>query len=194
MKYNEAVGLVVLSGIPHNGITKIPNGYLPDVPTYAEARKNSPWWQVFTPYGNLIIGHRKRVISIGWADTNRRGSVTEDDVTKGEDYVHAWSLGDAVKYLQAWNQLPAVAGIVRGSKNYDITGKVDCLSALRHCFEESDEVKMLEGLINLAPEGTLIDMCLTSLDGYYTAHLKIGGLSVKLYPKTIGSTEGVSDV
>ncbi len=59
-----------------------------------------PWWFVKTPRGWIMIGWRKRVIEIEWKETDIRHVVTEDQVTKGEDHVHAYSEEDAIKYLK----------------------------------------------------------------------------------------------
>lgn len=61
-----------------------------------------PWWLVKTNFGLIQLGWRKRVISIDWSDTPIRFVVTEDDVTKSAEYVHAYSMEDATKYMSAW--------------------------------------------------------------------------------------------
>lgn len=54
-----------------------------------------------TPKGLIQIGWRKRVISIDWSDTGIRRVVTEDDVTKDDTMVHAYSYAKALAYLTA---------------------------------------------------------------------------------------------
>jgi hypothetical protein len=68
-----------------------------------------PWWFVKTPYGWIEIGWRKRVISIDWQHTNIRGIVTTDDLTKGDDYVHAYSEAKAIEYLTELRRLAGVS-------------------------------------------------------------------------------------
>lgn len=71
---------------------------------YAKLRQDSPWWLVKTPIGLMQIGWRKRVISIDWSECDVRVIVTQDDTTKSETMVHAWSELDAAKYLGALRQ------------------------------------------------------------------------------------------
>ena len=59
------------------------------------------WFFVKTRYGFIEIGWRKRVLSINWSETPARVIVTTDDVTKGTDMVHAWSVPKAIEYLTA---------------------------------------------------------------------------------------------
>ena len=63
-----------------------------------------------TQAGPVVIGWRKRVISVSWTDTAVRKVVTDDDTTKGEDHVHAYSYGKAVSYL---SQIAQVLNTVR---------------------------------------------------------------------------------
>jgi hypothetical protein len=91
--------LLLLSGIKPVSVHEVANKYWPDDPHYAQIRRDSPWWLVLTEAGPVVIGWRKRVISIDWTDTKVRTIVTTDEVTKGEDHVHAYSYANAVKYL-----------------------------------------------------------------------------------------------
>lgn len=85
---------------------ELANGYWP--PAYVALRLENPWWLVKTPVGLIRIGWRKRVISIGWADTPVRAILTGDDqTTTDEKYCHAWpdeksSSLNAVRYLRAF--------------------------------------------------------------------------------------------
>lgn len=96
---NEQVkALFLLAGIPVEQTYEIKNQYWPDHPSYDSVR--SPWWLVKTPAGLIEIGWRKRVISINWEGAKAvRAVVTEDDVTKSEQLVHAYSYAKAVEYL-----------------------------------------------------------------------------------------------
>jgi hypothetical protein len=69
-----------------------------------------PWWLVQTEIGPVCIGWRKRVIEIDWdgcvfAHQPVQGIVTEDNVTKGETYVHAYSMVKAAEYLAALRRI-----------------------------------------------------------------------------------------
>lgn len=71
-----------------------------------ELQKQWPWWLAMTDIGPVIVGWRNRVIAIAWSDTPKRGIVTQDDVTKDETLVHAWSYAKAVEYLAELKRLP----------------------------------------------------------------------------------------
>lgn len=105
MNQSELYALLTLSGFPILGFKQIENQYWPDAPAYAEVIASSPWFVLDTEWGPVTIGWRKRVLSISWAKTNYRlldiNDVTSDETTKDHDMVHAWSYGDAVKYLEA---------------------------------------------------------------------------------------------
>ena len=75
------------------------------------------WIKARTPYGDIKIGWRKRVINIDWSDVvARRALMTLDqtiwntlsaqaifpneDVTKGQNHIHAWGERKAVEYLE----------------------------------------------------------------------------------------------
>lgn len=94
-KYFEA--LFLLSGMRVMRMYEIPNEYWPE--TCTEMRARHPWQLVMTEAGPIKIGWRKRVISINWEDTPIRAIVTDDNVTSGETYVHAWSYLKALEYL-----------------------------------------------------------------------------------------------
>ena len=78
-------------------VHELPNGYWPQ--PYVELRQEHPWALMLTPFGPIMIGWRKRVIHISWTDTPLRKIIVEDDVTKTEDLVHAWSYIKALEYL-----------------------------------------------------------------------------------------------
>ncbi len=61
---------------------------------------------MFTLAGIAILkSWRKRVISINWEATTIRTIVTDDEVTKGEDHVHAYGTLKAVEYLTTLNAM-----------------------------------------------------------------------------------------
>lgn len=117
MKRNNLDAVLLLAGVEPVAVHEIANKYWPDNEHYAEMRRNYPWWLVLTKAGPVVIGWRKRVISIDWSDTPVRKMVTGDDVTKGEDHVHAWGYGKAVEhlgYLSPWlNESPAEEALRR---------------------------------------------------------------------------------
>ncbi len=110
MKQVEVAGLFALAGVPVLNMWRLPNQYLPpsdeedDRHILQEAvyRHRRPWWLVKTKFGLVEIGWRKRVIQIDWSDTALRVIVTTDDVTREENYVHAYSVEKALEYLRAW--------------------------------------------------------------------------------------------
>jgi hypothetical protein len=86
-----------IAGVKVHSIHEAVNQYWPSGCTHIP-----PWWLVITEYGVVIVGHRKRVISVDWSATKVRAIVTNDDVTKSDTDVHAWSELDFVNYLAAW--------------------------------------------------------------------------------------------
>jgi hypothetical protein len=93
----ETSSILTLAGLRPERMWELANGYWPDHPNYDDVR--TPWWLALTPIGLVRIGRRKRVIEIVWEATDVRAIVTEDDVTKGPDMVHAWSQAKAVEYM-----------------------------------------------------------------------------------------------
>lgn len=79
-------------------VEEIPNGYGNDW-----YYRNRPWYRVTTRIGRIEIGWRKRVISINWADTVVDAKATEmfpnEDVTKHDRLIHAWSYEKAKEYI-----------------------------------------------------------------------------------------------
>lgn len=96
--------IFLLAGIEISSVYELPNDYWPDVPEYADLRRESPWWLVRTSAGLVKIGWRKRVISVDWSDTAIRQEVTPDDVTKNETLVHAYSYAKAVEYMTTFRR------------------------------------------------------------------------------------------
>jgi len=97
MRCDEAMALFLLARIEVRGIQEVRNQYWPDAAAYDDVR--TPWWRMETIVGPVVIGWRKRVISIDWRGTDVRAVVTTDDVTKTETLVHAWSTAKALEYL-----------------------------------------------------------------------------------------------
>ncbi len=89
-------GILLIAGFESKKCIELANQYWPA--TYLLKRAQDPWWMIETQYGYITIGWRKRVISIEWdfADC----IVTEDDVTKATNYVHAYKEEKAIEYLK----------------------------------------------------------------------------------------------
>lgn len=185
MKYNEVIALTVLSKIAHGGVHKTPNLYWPDHPNYDDMREKYPWWVIHVEGGGLItIGWRKRVICIDWSMTNRRGIVTEDDVTKDDTMVHAWTVDKALEYLRKWNELPVVDVNDAGMKNYVVEGKDKILETLRMLADESIETDLLKSLLNEVKEETHTVMSVSRRgDSGWSFHLRVGSLSLHHYQR-----------
>ena len=79
-------------------VETIPNGYCSRA-----CCRHLPWFVVTTGIGRIKIGWRKRVINIDWSDTTLKTSAEllfpDEDVTKYEHLIHAWSLDKAREYL-----------------------------------------------------------------------------------------------
>jgi hypothetical protein len=97
MTEDQAKALFLLAGIEVERLYRLENQYWPE--SYVELRQKSPWWLAITKLGEIKMGWRKNVISINWEATPIRGIVTEDDVTKENHMVHAWSYVKALQYL-----------------------------------------------------------------------------------------------
>jgi hypothetical protein len=94
MTLEQVAGVFALAGIPVTKFHELQNKYWNTYPA-----PTGPWWLAMTPYGPIEIGWRKRVISIDWTDTKARVIVTEDQVTKDETCVHAYTYAKCVEYL-----------------------------------------------------------------------------------------------
>jgi len=78
-------------------VEEIPNGYCHDY-----CCRHLPWFKVTTPKGIVTIGWRKRVINIDWSLMRNPSAMqlfSQEDVTKGEYLIHAWSYEKAKEYL-----------------------------------------------------------------------------------------------
>ena len=101
MTQKTAEALFAIAGIQVLKIKPLPDGYGSVVVGEPPHRPGTYWWFVKTVAGWIEVGWRKRVIVIDWSDTRIRTVITEDNVTKGLDHVHAYSELDAAKYLTA---------------------------------------------------------------------------------------------
>lgn len=98
MNEEKVRALFLLAGIDILKVWKLENKYWPSA--YVDMIMANPWWLVRTPFGLVEIGDRKRVTNINWSDTDIRVIVTEDDVTKDETMVHAYSDEKIIEYLK----------------------------------------------------------------------------------------------
>jgi hypothetical protein len=96
--HEEVESILTLAGLRSERMWELANGYWPDSPTYDDVRY--PWWLAKTSIGLIRIGRRKRVLAIDWEATGIKASVTDDEVTRGETMVHAWSSEKAVEYMK----------------------------------------------------------------------------------------------
>ncbi len=122
MTREEAKSLFTLAGIPVLNIKPLIDGYNygPEDSRFYKTLPEKVWWFVKTAAGWVEIGWRRRVISINWSDTPVRKIVTEDNVTKDEEGVHAWDIATALKYLSVI--APELAGRAAAEGSADENG------------------------------------------------------------------------
>lgn len=79
-------------------VDEIPNGY-----GQSWHNRHLPWFIVTTAIGRFKIGWRKRVIHIEWTETvgtkPAEALFADEDVTKADRVIHAWSLEKAKQYI-----------------------------------------------------------------------------------------------
>lgn len=101
------IGLVQQAGI-EGAVAEIPNRYWPSNAGYDSVR--TPWLHVTTSVGTIVLGWRKRVLSIEWEGRwTATGAeiVQQPDTTHAEHMCHAWSWDDAEKCLRKiWESRP----------------------------------------------------------------------------------------
>jgi hypothetical protein len=101
-----------LAGFEAVSMEPIKNGY------WGKNDVMGAWYNVRTPYGNIRIGWRKRVIEIAFdelkmapwhkkhsPDLNWMSLFEKEDVTKSNTHIHAWGYPKAADYLQRLRQL-----------------------------------------------------------------------------------------
>jgi len=135
--------LAKLSGFSDLGkceFEQIRNGYWPSHPDYDQMRELHPWWRITTEFGTVVVGRRKKVFEINWNETSRRGIVTDDDVTKDNTMVHAWSIGDAVNYMRKILTLPIVDVTLPDFKEYDCT-KFEDINMIIRRFSDTTTIE-----------------------------------------------------
>jgi len=147
MDQQQVYSLATLAGLKNCGYEKIRNDYWPSHSDYDHLREQYPWWIITTEFGAIRVGYRKRVIHIDWINTNRRGIVTEDDVTKEDYMAHAWDLGKAVTYMKAIASLPIVDVTLPEFKQYHVTSFADIKVFIRDFNNEAPEHKLMTALL-----------------------------------------------
>lgn len=171
MNLTTVRALFALSGMKVSAERGIENNYWPNHPNYDKVREENPWWEVHTDEGVVVVGWRKRVMLIDWSRTNRRGTVTEDNVTKEDTYVHAWSIEKAVEYLRGIRNLPIVDQPDRHMKNYRYTGRNNTMEMFHFLDRpESPECAAAMAFLEALPEDAVVM-------GTYSVPAKPGGLS-----------------
>ncbi len=103
MNTKKVTALFTVAGFDVLVIKYLVDGYSygPEDPRFFGLYPRTVWYFVKTEIGWIEFGLRKRVLSIDWSDTAIRKIITEDNVTKDDYLVHAWSEEDAIKYLKA---------------------------------------------------------------------------------------------
>lgn len=79
-------------------VEELPNGYCSDW-----CCTHLPWFRITTTKGRVEIGWRKRVINIEWEERVAGTAASlfpNEEVTKGERSIHAWSVEDAARYMK----------------------------------------------------------------------------------------------
>lgn len=180
MQRQEVEAIMLLAGIHVYGITRIENMYWPSHANYDDMRNDYPWWTVKVREGDITIGWRKKVISINWENTTRRGVVTKDDVTKDTGMVHAWGVAKAVEYLRDWNQLPVVDVTDPTIAEYAIETRNEMAAAVKKLFAPSTEREWLLNAIEHPDHGIKKNMVIVHKGGDYTATFTDGLLTVTL--------------
>lgn len=89
---------LTLAGFTDTQIYELANRYWPKHPSYFTVA--TPWYLVLWKGCRIVIGWRKNVCHIDWSGTSLRGVVTQDDVTKTEYMVHAWTWEKVLEYLK----------------------------------------------------------------------------------------------
>ena len=131
----EIESLFILAGFTVLKIEALINQYGtygdPVCPDYFTQPMREPWWFVKTSAGWIKFGKRKKVFSIEWDDCEFRGVISEDDVTKEDCYIHAWSIEKALEYLTKLCDL--------SKEEIRSTRRGNALNVLGTAYEESKE-------------------------------------------------------
>jgi len=100
-KRAEAERDALLGCFPENSVVyvrEIPNGYC-----RLACCRHLPWFEVTTTFGPVKVGVRKRVILLDWSASALKHRADDlfpnENVTKGDHDIHAWTVEDLRAYL-----------------------------------------------------------------------------------------------
>jgi hypothetical protein len=128
---DEMEGLVkawfITTGFEVKDVFRLSNQYWGYSLDDCHYRVANPWWLVETDVGKIVLGPRKRVWHIDWERTTIRGIVTEEDITKGDTYVHSYSHADTVKYLASLRKIydKSVTDAIRAKRDEERAAEQD---------------------------------------------------------------------
>ncbi len=95
----EIAGIYQAAGVGAVYMESLPNGYCKD-----PCCLNRPWFRVTSSIGHIVIGWRKRVLSIDWKDSTVKATgealFPGEDVTRWETGIHAWGAEKAAEYVR----------------------------------------------------------------------------------------------
>lgn len=98
----EASATFTKAGFSDVIFREIPNEYCPPA-AHCATCASRPWLRVITRNGQFKFGWRKRVLHLEWTDSfiteTAERLFPEEDVTKYDWVIHAWSYEKAVEYL-----------------------------------------------------------------------------------------------
>lgn len=99
----EIVEIYKVAGIEAIYMEQLPNGYCS-----RPCCLNRPWFRVTSRIGHVVIGWRRRVISIDWKDSMVKATGEElfpvELVTRFETGIHAWDALKAAEYIARLHQ------------------------------------------------------------------------------------------
>lgn len=98
-KRKQTEALFIATGWKVERMWRLGEHYGPCDVRYFHYIHTHPWWLIQTSLGLIKFGPRKRVHVIDWEAASFRGIITEDNVTKGESFVHAWTRETILEYL-----------------------------------------------------------------------------------------------
>ena len=97
-KDKEKIEIVAIFDGREIYVEEVDNEYTIDI-----YKKHYPWFIVTTSKGRIKLGWRKRVITISWDESTIEGRAEDlfpdEDVTKFDKTIHAWSYDKAREYI-----------------------------------------------------------------------------------------------
>lgn len=95
---DKVMSCLCLADLHDVEVFELTNRYWPNHPRYFSLA--TPWYLIIWKGHRLVIGCRKKVIHLDWKGTPLRITITNDNVTKNDELVHAWSWEKLVEYLK----------------------------------------------------------------------------------------------